>query len=232
VADADGDVAFGWSVARDSYRFLAFLFVRPRLQGRGLGRALLRQLLPAEDGISSATMVESFQAAAIGLYVREGMLPRATKHWLIAPVDRLRMPGVGKLRLETMSEADLEDVCALDARILGFKRADDHRWWMRSMAGYVVRSGDGPLGYGYLDDGWIAPALAVDEQTLIALFSELAHAVDGDEVETAIFDTSRDLLKTLLEAGFRIGRSKYSSMYASSAGPLPASYVLHADWLP
>jgi len=67
ATDDEGDVAFASSFLRDGYWFLAFLFVRPRAQGRGIGRSLLRQLLPDRDEIALASMMESFQATATGL---------------------------------------------------------------------------------------------------------------------------------------------------------------------
>jgi hypothetical protein len=177
-------------------------------------------------------MVESFQATATGLYAAEGIIPCAQKYWLIAKTESVRFSPNAGLTRTPMSEDDLERLGSLDQRILGFARPDDHRWWLQSMNGYTYRSGTDLVGYAYVDDGWISPALAVDEPTLVALFMDVAQVVHKDEVETAIFGTSRELFKTLMHSGFRIGPSKYSSVYASTGGALPSSYVLHADWLP
>ena len=50
--DDDGPAAFGTAARRNDFWFLSFLFVLPRAQGRGIGRALLEALLPpaAERG--------------------------------------------------------------------------------------------------------------------------------------------------------------------------------------
>src|SRR5215467_10962551 len=57
IAIVDGEpTAFGCSIRRDPFWFLSFLFVMPQWQGRGIGRALLHELLP-EDGAILATVV-------------------------------------------------------------------------------------------------------------------------------------------------------------------------------
>ena len=40
-------VAFASAVVRERFWYLSMLFVLPEFQGAGLGRALLRQVLPA-----------------------------------------------------------------------------------------------------------------------------------------------------------------------------------------
>jgi GNAT superfamily N-acetyltransferase len=233
AADDRGTVAFASTVRREQWWFLSFLFVRPRVQQQGIGRELIRRLLPSqESGPTIATMVESFNRAATGLYASEGMIPLTPKYWVTASTDAVQLPGASGLRRSEMTRDDSGSVASLDRDLLGFTRGEDHRWWMESMRGFTYRLDDRLVGYAYVDDGWIAPALAVDEPTLISLFMDLAKLVDKDEVETAVLSTSRQLLRALLRSGFRIGPSTYSSVYASSGGTLPASYILHADWLP
>jgi GNAT superfamily N-acetyltransferase len=230
--DEHGEIAFASSVRRDAWWFLSFLFVRPRAQGQGVGHELIRRLMPQRDGLRTSTMVESFNTGAIDLYASEGMVPTVPKYWLTAPTDSIRLGKVGSLVRSDMTEENIEEIAVLDQEILGFVRRSDHRWWMRSMRGFVYRSGQRAVGYAYLDDGWIAPALAVDETTLVQLFSDVVSLVDKPEVETAFFGTSSGLFQTLMRAGFRIGPSTYTSVYASNAGAPPPSYILHSDWLP
>lgn len=231
--DEDGAVAFASTVRRDRWWFLSFLFVRPRAQQQGIGLELVRRLLPSQGSdMTIATIVESFNRVATGLYAREGMIPTAPKYWLSLPTEAAVFVEATGLTRSEMTEDASESIASLDKELLGFSRRDDHRWWMQSMRGYTYRLGERFVGYAYRDGGWIAPALAVDEPTLIALFTDLAMLVDQEEIETAVLATSRELLQALLRSGFRIGDSKYSSIYASSGGTLPANYILHSDWLP
>jgi GNAT superfamily N-acetyltransferase len=230
--DQDGGVAFASTVRRDTWWFLAFLFVRPRAQGKGIGRELIQRLQPADEGMTVATMVETFQATATSLYASEGMIPAAPKYWLTARRESLRMNADPALTRTPISDRDIESLSSLDRLVLGFARPGDHLWWMRSMKGYLYRSADRVVGYAYLDGNWISPALGIDEPTLVAVFRDIIQLIDGDEVETAIFGSSRQLFGALMHAGFRIGPSKYTTVYASNKGTLPPNYVLHADWLP
>jgi len=233
IAEADGDaVAFAWTVQRDTWWFLSFLFVRPHAQGQGIGHELLRQLLPRDKGMTIATMVESFQGTATSLYAGEGMIPAAPKYWLTAPRDSLRTRADSALTGTPITDEDIESLSSLDRQVLGFVRPKDHLWWMRSMKGYLYRSADRVVGYAYLDGNWISPALGIDEPTLVAVFRDTIQLVGKGDVETAVFGSSRLLFRELIRAGFRIGPSKYTTVYASNNGVMPPSYVLHADWLP
>jgi GNAT superfamily N-acetyltransferase len=65
--DDDGPVAFASSARRDDFWCLSYLFVRPRGQDRGVGRDLLRRLLPHDNAVVRSCKVESFQTVATSL---------------------------------------------------------------------------------------------------------------------------------------------------------------------
>src|SRR4051812_13887683 len=115
IATLDGEaVAFGCSIRRDDFWFLSFLFALPRLQGRGLGRKLLTELLPGDD-VALATVVESFQPVSTGLYASVGMAPRSVKYW-VGDISRPNvLPSLpnGIIRSES-TERDVADIDTLD----------------------------------------------------------------------------------------------------------------------
>jgi hypothetical protein len=201
------------------------------MQRRGVGRALLQELLPADPRTIRSTAVESFQAVAQALYAGVGMVPRADKVSLVGESVTSDSPSIRLSRSE-LTTADLGAIDALDERILGFRRPDDHRWWMRSMTGLAYRDGGVIVGYAYVDDDYVAPALADDESTLAAIFIDAAAMAHSLTVRTHTWRASGTLFRTLIAAGFRVVPSRYSIVYASSAGPLPDGYISHADWLP
>jgi hypothetical protein len=201
------------------------------MQRRGVGRALLQELLPADPRTIRSTAVESFQAVAQALYAGVGMVPRADKVSLVGESVTSDSPSIRLSRSE-LTTADLGAIDALDERILGFRRPDDHRWWVRSMTGLAYRDGGVIVGYAYVDDDYVAPALADDESTLAAIFIDAAAMAHSLTVRTHTWRASGTLFRTLIAAGFRVVPSRYSIVYASSAGPLPDSYISHADWLP
>jgi GNAT superfamily N-acetyltransferase len=177
--DDQGPLAFASSLGRDDIWYLSYLFVHPRAQGRGVGRALLRELLPDDEGAVRACEVESFQSVATALYVSVGRHPCAVRYYLNGPPNAGRLPPRDSaMSRAPMTPDDLADVEALDARLLGFRRSEDHKWWLGRMTGQVYRRGGEMVGYAYVDDGWIAPALAVDEATLSAIVADVLRSSD------------------------------------------------------
>jgi GNAT superfamily N-acetyltransferase len=229
--DDDGEVAFASTLVRDRYWFLAFLFVRPRTQRRGVGRRLLGELLPADADITRATVVESFQGVATGLYASGGMTPARSSAGSSVPA-RVDLTADRTMQRADMTDADLDSIGQLDERVLGFRRRKDHEWWIRTMRAFAYRRGKAMVAYAYLDEAYVAPVLAVDPATLEAVIADLFGSVDGGALELGVWSSSPALLRSLLHAGFRIHEAKVSLVYASSGGPLPANYMANADWLP
>jgi GNAT superfamily N-acetyltransferase len=231
-------VGFASTIRRDDYWFLSLLFVLPDHQRKRIGRRLLTELIPDDEGddVVRATVVESFQPVSTGLYASLGMTPRAIKYWLSG----LRRPGTlpplpADLRKTQMSDADLDDVDGLDRTLLGFTRRADHRWWSEAGAQrWVYRRGGDLVAYAHVDDGYVGPALATDEETLCSVVADLVGtAPEPSAVTVNICGDSGAVFRMLVDAGARIDTgSTYRLVYCSSSGPLPSSYIHHADWLP
>ncbi len=82
----EGVVGFGIAHRREDHWFLAFLFVLPDWQARGVGRALLERCLPTEPERSSVRLsvcVEAIQPVSTGLYTLYGMAPRVPIYVLV-----------------------------------------------------------------------------------------------------------------------------------------------------
>jgi GNAT superfamily N-acetyltransferase len=94
IALVDGvPIAFGQSVRRRTFWCLSFLFVRPDAQGRGVGRRLLRELLPGDRNVVRVCEVESFQTVATALYLSAGMAPCSVRYFLAGPARPGSEPG-------------------------------------------------------------------------------------------------------------------------------------------
>ncbi len=239
IATQDGNpIGFASTILRDRYWFLSFLFVLPDSQGMGVGRQLLGELVPEEGGAGTvrSTVVESFQPVSTGLYASFGMTPRAIKYWLSGLSRPEVLPQLpADLRKAEMTQADLGDVLALDRSILGFGRTADHEWWAKAgTPSLVYRRGDDLVAYAYVDDGYIGPALATDEETLCSAVADIVRTSDDPaSMAVNICGDSATVFQMLVNAGSRIDESaKYRFVYCSSSGPLPPSYIHHSDWLP
>ena len=235
-AEENGElVAFVSSFRRDEYWFLSFLFVHPSAQGHGLGRALLDEVSPEGSDVVRATVVESFQPVSTGLYASVGIVPRSIKYWLsgISRPGSLPRPS-DDIRRAELTAVDRGDVDALDRAVLGFTRTADHAWWGAGSRGWSFRRGEDLVGYAYVDDGYLGPALAVDERTLCSVVADVVGSSDDPaSMSVNLSGNSRDLFRMLMQAGARIDDSApYRFVYCSNEGPLPSSYIHHSDWLP
>jgi GNAT superfamily N-acetyltransferase len=233
---SDRPVGFASSFKRDAYWFLSFLFVLPSAQGQGTGRALLRELLSREEVVVRATVVESFQPVSTGLYASVGMTPRSVKYWLSGVSRRESLPDMPSDVLRSDStRADLADIHELDRRLLGFARPVDHAWWRDAgQRSYSFRREEDLVAYAYVDDGYIGPVLATDDQTLCAVVAALIRtAEDPMSMSVNLSGDSAPLFQILVNAGARIDDdATYRFVYCSSVGAMPSSYIHHSDWLP
>jgi GNAT superfamily N-acetyltransferase len=126
LATNSGIVAFGIAVARERFSFLSFLFVRPELQAKGIGRELLGRCMAGPDGTSGprsvspswrgdegsvrATCVDALQPVSTGLYAEQGIVPRLPLFSLVGRPDRgaLKAPGrsIVGVPFESIAEAE------------------------------------------------------------------------------------------------------------------------------
>ena len=209
---SDGEpVAFGNSYLRERFWYLSFLFVRPGAQAKGIGRAIIERLLPAaheRDGITLATMVESFQPVSTALYARYGIAPR-TPEYRLTRIPRLdALPALPRgAQLEPMTPALAEACGELDRSLLGYRRPEEHAAWLeQGMTAVAVLDRDGLTGYGYMDEeGRIGPVASEDQLLTAAIVRDLLGRLPSPERGAlSIFGSSAILLARLLDAGMRI----------------------------
>ena len=193
-------VAFASAVVRERFWYLSMLFVLPEFQGAGLGRALLRQVLPHGDTSARATATDSAQPISNALYASYGMVPRMPFLNLIGLPERPEafgpLPsGVVPIpfdELVTGASGDGRDgggqghamlvdaIDALDRELLGFAHPLDHRFLRgEGRRGWLYRGPDGGvLGYGYAGEaGRVGPIAVRDEALLGPVLGHLTSAV-------------------------------------------------------
>jgi GNAT superfamily N-acetyltransferase len=170
-------VAFGSAMERGPLWFLSMLFVEPREQARGLGRALLEQLLPADRATRAlATCTDSSQPISNGLYTTFGIVPRMPMFNLVGrPAADFRWPTLpagirGQLVTEPDAWSESTELAAFDLALLGFVHPQDHRYVQGEPRHlFAYRDGSGELAaYGYAGEiGRLGP-IAVREPALMA----------------------------------------------------------------
>jgi GNAT superfamily N-acetyltransferase len=215
-------VGFVSAVRRDRLWFLSMLFVMPDAQGRGIGRLLLDQVLPAErERFVLATATDSAQPISNALYATYGIVPRLPLLDLIGrPTRQAALPalpsGVRPVPFSDLaagSDSDvgrarlLEELNAIDAEVVGFEHPQDHRMLMAERHGFLYLGPDGsPLAYGYASDpGRVAPVAARDAALLAPVVGHLLAGLEPRGASAVRLPGGADrAIVALLRAGLRI----------------------------
>jgi GNAT superfamily N-acetyltransferase len=148
VADRDGEqLGFIVSFRRDLLWLLASFYVRPGLQGSGIGRPLLDAALTYSRGCLRAMFVSSPDPKAYRRYRMAGfsLHPEMT---LKGQVDRSQIPVVEHVRDGTPSDFDLMD--SIDRQRRDAAHGVDHPL-LASMHRLLVTDHTTGSGYVYLD---------------------------------------------------------------------------------
>ena len=222
VAEGDG-VVVGFSavveVGRASH--VSDLYVHPGARDKGVGRALLAEVLA---GAASASAFASQDPRAVPLFVRAGLRAYWPNLYLEGRPGRL---PASSLLIEAIS---IDDADAAETRLTGLDRAADHRYWgtRRGSVPFVVRDGEAVVGVGVavnrrgrpgrwlshlaigLDADPAAVALAAIRATTAGEpVGTPAHAGGpareaGDPRTSVCVPGPHPVLPALLEAGFRV----------------------------
>jgi GNAT superfamily N-acetyltransferase len=239
VADDHGRVvAFGVVLSRQGDAFLAFLFVVPAWQGRGLGRAVLAECRRGAGVITRfSTCAEADQLVSTGLYASLGLAPREPIYLLRGELDERALPELPAGWLATPLGTDAghaEIVASLDRSLLGYERPPDHEFWVTTgRRGWLYTAAPGQvLGYAYAQaSGRLGPVAAVDPEVLPALLGHVVRQVPVLEGRQALVAGSAvEALVALLGAGLRLDGTP--AVYcAERPGPrldryLPMSFAL------
>ena len=226
----DEIVGFGIAAQRERVWFLSQLYVLPRYQGQGIGRALLTQILPspdsAADGPSAgaglvattttsglgvlAMCTDSAQPVSNALYARFGIVPRVPVFNLVGtpnPAALSRLPaGVEAVAFTRNDPTDAIDT--IDREILGYAHPADHIYLrVGGRSGFVYRSDGGELlGYGYSSEaGRFGPVAVLDETLMAPILGHLMHAIRPRGATTVWVPGANDrAMVALLRAGLRI----------------------------
>jgi GNAT superfamily N-acetyltransferase len=200
VAEDGGEpVGFASAWVRGDTWFLASLFVTPRAQARGVGRALLDAVWG--DGVlHRRTITDAIQPVSNMLYGRRGLVPATA---VLSFGGRPRLDAGSELEAV---ETDGDALRAIDAVAYGFDRSIDHAYWSGLARRTLWRRDGRAVAYSYVFAGreaTIGPVGGVDgAAAAAALAAELARA-DG-EVRVRVPGSSRDVVATALAAGLRL----------------------------
>src|SRR5579884_1424762 len=219
VAEEDGEiVGVAWVHVRGPVTTIGPLAVHPQAQGRGVGRRLLARAVEAAGGGQVRLVHESFNAVALGLYLRAGFR-------VVAPlVELVCAPG----RAEPV---------ARDARAFGAPRPQSLEPYLRRGRVLLAEDERGLAGYacgiGVRTRAYVGSAAAEDGAVLLALLgaltAELAGA--GAAVHVLVPATDRALLDGLLAHGYRVFRACQYLVRGGGTAPPPNYVLMNGDMM-
>ncbi len=239
--DGDRVIGFAHSWVRGPLWFLAFLFVMPGYQGKGIGRHLLEQAITygSHDRITSRALITfAYNPASISLYMRCGMYPREPLYTMTGrseSVRPLRNQPIGPGYERVTGEPNrLRDLCRIDDQVLGFAREAHHRYFL-SVPGascYLFGAGADPAGYAYVwSNGRVGPLAVVPPAHFTDVFTialGLAASQGAENVFTVMSGANEQAVAVGLAHGMRIA---YPLLLATSK-PFGdwTRYLFHSAW--
>jgi GNAT superfamily N-acetyltransferase len=206
-------VGFVAAIRREPLWFLSMLFIEPDHQGAGLGRELLRRVMPAEPGTALATCTDTVQPISNALYASLGIVPRMPLIRLVGLPDRIdALPALPSgIRAVTLDSFDGDTDAAIATVVRassGLAHEADHRFVRaEGRLGFVFVGGDGAaVGYGYASEaGRVGPVGVVEPSLLAPVVARLVTEVQPRGAFGVWVPGAADAtMRALLRAGFRI----------------------------
>ncbi len=209
-------VGFAGAVNRGAQWYLAWLFVHPRYQDRGVGRRLLEQVWRDGPGVTHGLCTFSYNVQAVSIYSRFGLNPRAVINMMRAPAEKLRLPARPGLTVQDgLRRGDLSWIHGLEQEIRGYPHRPEWDYWHRSedYRIHVFHRRGRRIGYGVVNTmGEIAPAGAVTPRAFHDVMAEMVRLaaerpfgrnVKQPHVQLFCPTANAELYKALLDVGLR-----------------------------
>jgi len=141
----DAILGFGFSWTIRKFWYLSQLFIRPDVQAKGIGQALLSKTLQQAQGNGAdnrALITFAFNTASTGLYIKNGLYPREPLYRMVAPAAAVEQ----YITTTDYCAAPIEPspqpcdwIGRLDEEVLGFSRDAHHRFLLGGFAARAIR---------------------------------------------------------------------------------------------
>ena len=215
AVENDTVVGVAISTLRQPVWFLAYLFVDPACQTRGVGRQLLARALAygGDDAEIRALITPAYNPASIGLYMRHGMMATEPLYVFSAATKDLRPAAASTLKIEVLApDADTAvQLAAIDRPILEMDRLAVHRHLLQRFdtTCHVFRAGGRAVqGYAYISaSGSVGPVAAVEPLSFIdVLETALTRASEksAKQVSVLLAGTNAPALALITRRGLRV----------------------------
>ncbi|MBO0685402.1 MAG: GNAT family N-acetyltransferase [Candidatus Dormibacteraeota bacterium] len=171
-SDSGRLAGFARCIEREGLLELTELFVRPGVQSRGVGKALLERAFPVGRGAAVRSIIATTDVRAQARYYAAGTVARFPLYTLgAAPRDA---EPIGDLEAEPMEgEGAIEAQRAIERSVLGHRRSNvEVRWLLQRRRGHLYRRAGTVAGFSFLGADGSGPIAALEPADLPAV---LAH---------------------------------------------------------
>ena len=201
-------VGYARSLQRGGLFELTELFVRPEIQSKGVGRALLGRAFPSDRG-EVRSIIATTDVRAMSRYFAAGtaaQFPLLTLSGV--PADAGAPTTLEVVRLDATQGEDLTEVARIESLVLGFPRGDaELRWIMTRRAGFLYRRGGRAVGYAFVGTGGAGPVAALELDDVPALLLDVerrASVLGMDRLNVQVPGVNARAVRHLTERGFQI----------------------------
>ena len=204
--DGGAVVGMSQSFVRDGYWMLSQLGTVPGLQGRGVGRELLRRALSHGDPHGPGTIQCSRDPKAMALYASFGFV----LHPVVAAWGAMR-PGsiewpreVTRREPDRVTEHELEIVAAIDRKVRGSARTVDIVAMLTQPGTRLLLHAD--QGYAVtMDDRVVTLGARQEESATLVLRAMLAESPTGETIEVNWLTSAQQwAIRVVVEAGIEL----------------------------
>lgn len=205
LAEADGEpVGYARSILRGGVWELTEFFVLPQCQSAGLGRALLRRVLPVEE-TRHKVIIATTDVRAQARYLKLGVYARFPVCYFSREPEVVQEDTNLTFVNATPSPDVFSALRNVDRQIVGHEHDVDHAWLMADRDGLLyVRDGE-VVGYGYTGH-YNGPFALLNDSDFPAVLAhaERQAANEGRKfgVETPLIN--RAAVNYLLDRGYRL----------------------------
>jgi ribosomal protein S18 acetylase RimI-like enzyme len=241
VACIDGDVVgMAWVHSRGAVATIGPVAVEPRLQGQGIGRALLERCIEVAGArVPQIRLVhESFNATALALYLRLGFR-------VVAPLLELELPArtavlappAPGVRVRVAEPTDRSRLVDRDGRAFGAPRPQSIDLYLQRGRAVVAERGPGIAGFafgiGVRGLGYLGSAAADDADVLLGLLGQLATEMssEGLTLRTLVPAGDRKLVDGLMAMKFRVFRACHYMVRGGGTAPPPNYVLMNGDMM-
>ncbi len=236
----DEIVGFAGALLRGQQWFLAWLFVHPRHQDRGIGRRLMEKIWIDRPGVVHSVATMTYNQQAVGLYSSFGMVPEALMTMMTVEFDHLYAPTPSGLEIISRPNGqEMAWIRRFEGEIRGYPRPEEWRYWESNdlFTTLLMRRRGRPVGYCLVHHmGEIGPAGGTTHGNLLAVVADAVHwcheqqdRFKAPRIQLCCPHQSDDLYRHLLSMGFRnVEMLLYMSErpYADHRRYLPATLAI------